>query len=66
MLVNGATFSLDTNDEPGDVHRVHLPHPEIFEVVEPGNTLLLDDGKVRLQVKEANKDSITTQVAVGG
>jgi pyruvate kinase len=66
MLANGATFTLDTNAEPGDVHRVQLPHPEIFEAVEPGNTLLLDDGKVRLQVREATKDSITTQVVVGG
>jgi pyruvate kinase len=66
LLANGATFTLDTNDAPGDVHRVYLPHPEIFEAVEPGNTLLLDDGKVRLQVKEATKGSITTQVIVGG
>src|SRR4051794_36604477 len=66
MLVNGVTFTLDTEDVPGDVNRVHLPHPEIFTVVEPGHTLLLDDGKIRLQVREASKNAITTTVMVGG
>ena len=28
--------------------RVFLPHPQIFEAVEPGHTLLLDDGKIRM------------------
>ena len=29
---------------------VHLPHPEILRALEPGHTLLIDDGKVRLHV----------------
>jgi pyruvate kinase len=66
MLANGATFTLDTEDAAGDVNRVHLPHPEIFTVVEPGHTLLLDDGKIRLQVCEASKNAIITTVMVGG
>ena len=39
---------------------------EIFGAVEPGHALLLDDGKVRLQVREATTTSITTSVEVGG
>jgi pyruvate kinase len=45
---------------------VHLPHPEIFAAVEPGHTLLLDDGKVRLTATEVTPDRITTRVEVGG
>ena len=48
MLKKGDTFVLDSDPAPGDATRVHLPHPEIFAAVEPGHTLLLDDGKVRL------------------
>jgi pyruvate kinase len=66
MLTKGDTFTLDANEAAGDSHRVHLPHAEIFGSVEPGHALLLDDGKVRLQVREATNTSITTSVEVGG
>jgi pyruvate kinase len=65
-LVQDETFTLDSDPAPGDTKRVHLPHPEIFAVVEPGHTLLLDDGKVRLVALESNKTSIVTRVAVAG
>jgi pyruvate kinase len=66
MLSKGETFTLDADESAGDAHRVHLPHAEIFGAVEPGHALLLDDGKVRLQVREATTTSITTSVEVGG
>ena len=66
MLSKGETFTLDADESAGDARRVHLPHAEIFGAVEPGHALLLDDGKVRLQVREATTTSITTSVEVGG
>ena len=36
----------------GDESRAPLPHPEIFEALRPGTELLLDDGRVRLQVED--------------
>jgi pyruvate kinase len=65
-LTKGETFELDSDQASGDVRRVHLPHPEIFGSVAAGNTLLLDDGKVRLQVREAGPTRIETEVMVGG
>src|SRR5205823_13951209 len=65
-LAKGDTFALDADPAPGDATRVHLPHPEIFAVVEPGHTLLLDDGKVRLVAVEASSERILTRVEVGG
>jgi pyruvate kinase len=65
-LVKGSSFSLDTNPTPGDTARVHLPHPEIFAAVEPGHTLLLDDGKIRLVATEVDDKRIVTRVEVGG
>ena len=65
-LAKGNTFTLDTDPTPGDAKRVHLPHPEIFAAIEPGHTLLLDDGKVRLVAVEADSHHILTRVEVGG
>jgi pyruvate kinase len=66
MLDKGATFTFDNNQQPGDAKRVLLPHPEIFEGVQAGHTLLLDDGKIRLVAMEASKSRIVTRVEVGG
>jgi pyruvate kinase len=66
MLDKGGTFTLDTEQKPGDATRVHLPHPEIFDGVQAGDVLLLDDGKIRLVTVETSKQKIVTRVAVGG
>ena len=63
---NGDTFVLDQDPTIGDATRAYLPHPEIFAGVETGHTLLIDDGKVRLVVTEAQPQRITTRVVVGG
>ncbi|MEM9268518.1 MAG: pyruvate kinase, partial [Pseudomonadota bacterium] len=62
----GGTFRFDLDDTPGDINRVQLPHPEIFEALEPGATLLVNDGKIRLTVTECSKEHATTEVIVGG
>jgi len=65
-LAAGATFTLDSDPAPGDTSRVHLPHPEILAALEPGHTLLLDDGKIRLTAVEASPERAVTRVEVGG
>ena len=62
----GDTFVLDLDTAQGDVKRVHLPHPEIFATIKPGHALLIDDGKVKLTVTEADSRRIVTKVVVGG
>lgn len=64
-LQTGQSFVLDSSPAPGDENRVHLPHPEIFEALEEGHRLLLDDGKVQLRVTDCRADSATTIVEVG-
>src|SRR5947208_4042157 len=66
MLNAGSSFRLDLTDEPGDVARAYLPHSEIFAALKPGANLLLDDGKLRLQVKKCGRDCADTEVVVGG
>ena len=65
-LAKGATFTLDSNPEPGDETRVHLPHPEILRALEPGHTLLIDDGKVRLHVANCDAAHAVAIVDVAG
>ena len=65
-LANGEIFILDDDPAPGDAKRAQLPHPEIFAAIEPGHTLLLDDGKIRLVATEVDNKQIVTRVVVGG
>lgn len=66
VLESGATFTFDRSGEPGDATRVCLPHREIFEAIEPGARLLIDDGKLVLRVTDNTPDRITATVEVGG
>lgn len=43
-----------------------LPHPEIFEAIEPGHRLFIDDGRVRLRVTAKQADRIEAEVLEGG
>ena len=66
MLVPGQRFTLDADTTPGDATRVHLPHPEILSSLEPGHTILIDDGKLRLRVKEVKAGTAVTEVEIAG
>ena len=65
-LKAGDTFHLDLNDAPGDTGRVHLPHPEIFSVLESDDHILLDDGRISLKVDSREHDHAKTTVVYGG
>jgi len=65
-LKSGQNFRLDLDDVAGDETRVQLPHPEIFEAMEVGSHLLVNDGKVRLKVLSCDSSYAHTEVVVGG
>ena len=62
----GQTFRFDLDEAKGDNTRVQLPHPEIIKASEPGHTLMVDDGKVRLTVIEATDEYLDCRVEVSG
>ncbi|MBT8476965.1 MAG: pyruvate kinase [Alphaproteobacteria bacterium] len=62
----GEAFRLDLDPSDGDASRVCLPHPEIFAALEPGSSLLVNDGKIRLTVETCGKDYANCRVKVGG
>jgi pyruvate kinase len=61
----GQRLRLDADPKPGDSRRVFLPHPEVLRVLRPGVEILLDDGKVRLVVREAGADFADVEVTAG-
>jgi len=65
-LTSGARFTLDNNPEPGDETRVYLPHPEILLALKPTDTVLIDDGRVRLHVLEASDTHALCEVDIAG
>ncbi len=65
-LGEGGRVRFDLDEAPGTPERVPLPHPEVFAALKPGVQLLLDDGKLRLEVEEADRSTATARVLVGG
>jgi pyruvate kinase len=66
VLEEGASFRFDMGKKAGDASRAPLPHPPIFEAVNVGHTLLLDDGRIRLRVTGKTDTTIDTEVIIGG
>ena len=65
-LKNNQKFILDLNPKEGDQNRVFLPHKEIFKSVKKNNKILIDDGKIVLNIDKVLSDQIITEVLVGG
>ena len=59
-------FIFDTDKTPGDATRVNLPHPEIFASAQVGDNLLLNDGRLRVEIVKAEPTKLTTKVIFGG
>jgi pyruvate kinase len=62
----GDKFTFDTDAAPGDGNRVHLPHPEIFASVKVGDFLLLNDGRLRVEITSVSPSRIDTVIIFGG
>ncbi|NQV60528.1 MAG: pyruvate kinase [Alphaproteobacteria bacterium] len=65
-LAVGSAYRLDMNGASGDGQRAPLPHPEVFAALEQGMDLLIDDGRIRLNVIRSGADFAECQVITGG
>ena len=65
-LKTGQIFILDLNSTVGNEKRVNFPHQEIYEILTPNSEILIDDGKIKLQIIKQNIDSLTTEVLNDG
>jgi len=65
-LEKGATFVLDADSGIGNQERVGLDYKELPRDVRAGDVLLLDDGRIVLDVREVQGSQIRTVVRHGG
>ena len=66
-LQAGQHFVLDAaHGDAGDAEAVGLDYRDLPRDVRPGDTLLLDDGLIRLVVDEVRGEQVRTTVVVGG
>jgi len=67
MLISGEAFVLDAQrTEPGDLQGVGLDYKELPRDVRPGDTLLLNDGLIKLTVEAVRGEQVHTRVVLGG
>ncbi len=65
-LEEGAEFVITSDDVDGTYERVSTTYKELPRDVKPGDTLLLDDGLLRLTALEVRGADVITRVDVGG
>ncbi|MBI3965928.1 MAG: pyruvate kinase, partial [Chloroflexi bacterium] len=65
-LHDGDRFVLTTHQVPGSATEVSVPLPNLPRDLVPGNIVLLDDGKIELEVTETTDAEVVTKVVVGG
>ena len=67
LLMAGAAFVLDAQrTEPGNIDIVGLDYKELPRDVRPGDTLLLNDGLIKLTVQAVRGEQVHTRVVIGG
>jgi pyruvate kinase len=65
-LVAGQMLTITGGDIAGDNSHVSCTYPALADDVKPGNTLLLDDGHIRLTVLGATGGEVQARVEEGG
>lgn len=66
MLQDGAEFTITTEDVVGDVTQCGTTHKGLPGDCHVGDTVLVDDGKVKLEVLEVEGPRVRTKVIEGG
>ncbi|MEZ5014609.1 MAG: pyruvate kinase [Chitinophagales bacterium] len=67
VLQEDDEFILTTQPLIGDNKKAYITYPDFPKDVNPGETILIDDGRIELKVLETNrKDTVLTKVKYGG
>ncbi len=65
-IENGSTFTLSTMDFEGDSNKVSITYKDLPSQVTKGKRILIDDGKIILEVQECTDTDIICRVLEGG
>ncbi len=66
ILVENETFVLTTEEVEGDAGRVSITYKNLPGELAPGNRVLIDDGRLCLEVLSTTQTDIICKVVVGG
>jgi len=68
FLKAGQTFVLDArmDKDGGDEHAVGIDYEQLINDVKPGDILVLDDGRIEMEVQSVDGTSIHSTVLIGG
>ncbi len=66
QLVAGQDLCITTRDIVGTAERIGCTYSHLAQDVQPGDRVLLDDGRIRLTVLEASDGEVQTRVEEGG
>jgi pyruvate kinase len=66
LLVNGQNFTITTDEISGDKEKVSTTYEGLPGDVKKGDPILVDDGKIRLEVIEVKGNNVVTKVIEGG
>ncbi|MBC8504587.1 MAG: pyruvate kinase [Anaerolineales bacterium] len=65
-IIAGQILTLTSKEVPGDARYVSVDYPDLPRSAQIGGRILLDDGNLELQVKSIGKESVETEVIIGG
>jgi pyruvate kinase len=65
-LHTGEALRLAAGEDEGGPGRIFTPYAELVASAQPGDRLLLDDGKIELRVTERSRGELVTLVVNGG
>ena len=65
-LKSAEEITLTTKEIPGTEKRVTLRYPNLYKEISQGNTIFLDDGKLKLEVKKITGQDIVCEIITGG
>jgi pyruvate kinase len=66
ILKPGSTFTLTTDEIAGTDEKVHVNYPLLPKEVKIGGTIMLRDGRLRLEVTDIKGNDIVCKVIIGG
>ena len=65
-LKKGQTFCLTTEEVLGNAERVGITYKQLYKDVKPGDSILIDDGLIGMEVQKIEGGDIICQVKNGG
>ena len=66
LLTDGDTFTITVDDIQGDAKRCSTTYKGLPGDVNPGDAILIDDGRIALEATEVTATDVITKVVVGG